>query len=113
MHIVALTVWSYRQEFPTDPHFTFLLSREQVFYTPGLEDSGGRSIGISTRNDGPKVNVVFECALSAAADLGTRVTNALENIPIVEDGEEIRTSRFKGLLTVQEQSLSALVYECP
>jgi hypothetical protein len=27
--------------------------------------------------------------------------------------EEIRTLKLEGLLTVQEQSLSALVYECP
>ncbi len=81
-----------------------------------MEDSGGRSIGIFTRNDGSKVNVVLEWALSASADLGTRVAKALENIPTVEDmnrREEIRTLGFEGLLTVQEQSLSAVVYECP
>jgi hypothetical protein len=52
-------------------------------------------MGISTRN---KVN---SWGLSASMDLGARVAKALENIP------------FEGLLTVQEQSLSALVYECP
>ena len=60
--------------------------------------------------------VVLEWALSASADLGTRVAKALENIPTIKDvnrHEEIRTLRFEVLLTVQEQSLSALVYECP
>jgi hypothetical protein len=92
------------------------LSRDQVFYAPGLEDSGGRSIGISTQNDGSKVNVVLEWGLSASADLGARVAKALENIPTDEDvnrPEEVRTLKFEGLLSVQEQSLSALVYECP
>jgi hypothetical protein len=73
-------------------------------------------MGISTRNDGSKVNVVLEWRVSASADLGARVAKALENIPTDEDvnrPEEIRTLKFEGLFTVQEQSLSALVYECP
>jgi len=91
----------------------FLLSRDQVFYTPGLEDSGGRSMGISIRNDGSKVNAVLEWGVSASADLGVRVAKALENIPTNEDvnrPEEIRTLKFERLFTVQEQSISALVY---
>ena len=95
---------------------TFLLSQDQVFYAPGLEDSGGQSIGISTQNNRSKVNVVLKWGLSASADLGARVAKALENIPTDEDvnrPEEIRTLKFEGLFTVQEQSLSALVYECP
>ena len=73
-------------------------------------------MGISTRNDGSKANVILEWGLSAPADLGARVAKALENIPTDEDvnrPEEIRTLNFEGVLTVQEQSLSALVYECP
>ena len=64
---------------------TFLLSRNQVFYAPGLGDSGGRSIGISTRNDGSKVDIVLEWGLSAYADLGARVAKTVEDIPTNEE----------------------------
>jgi hypothetical protein len=39
---------------------TFLLSREQVYYKPGLEDLGGRSMGIFQRSDEGRVNVLLE-----------------------------------------------------
>jgi hypothetical protein len=73
-------------------------------------------MGIAIRNDGSKVNVVLEWRVSASVDLGARVAKAIENIPTDEDvnrPEEIRTLKFEGLFIFQEQSLSALVYECP
>jgi len=94
---------------------TFLLSRDQVFYTLG-EDSGGRCMGTCTRHDQSKINVVLERRVPASGDLGARVAKALENIPTDEDvnrPEEVRTLKFEGILIVQEQSLSALVYQCP
>jgi hypothetical protein len=95
---------------------TFLLSWDRVFYALGLKDSSGQSMGISTQKDRSKVNVVLEWGLLASADLGTRVAKALENIPTNKDvnwPEEVCTLKFKGLLSIQEQSLSALVYKCP
>ncbi|CZR65265.1 uncharacterized protein PAC_15165 [Phialocephala subalpina] len=95
---------------------TFVLSRDQVYYTPGLEDSGGRSMGISKRGDGSQVDVLLEWRASVPADLGALVAKAVENIPTDEDvnrPEEVRTLKFEGLFKAKEPSLSALVYECP
>ena len=92
-----------------------LLSREQVYYTPGLEDSGGRSMSISQRSDVSKVNVLLKWKMSVPADLGLRVAKALVDIPTDEDvnrPEEIRTLKSEGRLKVDEHSLSALIYEC-
>ena len=92
-----------------------ILSREQVYYTPELVDSGGRSMGISQRSDGSKVNVLLEWKMSAPADLGLRVAKALVDIPTDEDvnrPEEIRTLKFEGLFKVDEHSPLALVYKC-
>jgi hypothetical protein len=60
-------------------------------------------MGVSTRNNGSKVNVILEWGLSADTDLGARVTKALEDIPTNEDvnrREEIRTLKFEGILSI-------------
>lgn len=72
-------------------------------------------MGISTRNDGSKVDVVLEWRAAASADFGARIAKAIDIIPTDEDvnrPEETRTLKFEGLLTIQEQSLSAFVYVC-
>ena len=39
---------------------TFVLGRDQIYYTPGLKDSGGQSMGIFKRSDGSQVDVLLE-----------------------------------------------------
>lgn len=61
-------------------------------------------------------SILLEWGLLASADLEERIAKTLENIPTDEDvnrPEEIRTLKFEGLFTIQEQFLSALVYKHP
>jgi hypothetical protein len=60
-------------------------------------------MGVSTRNDRSKVDVILKWELSATADLGAHIAKALENILTNKDvnwPKEIRTLKFEGLLTV-------------
>ena len=73
-------------------------------------------MGISTRSDGSKVDVVLEWRESTCANLGVRVAKAPENISIDEDvnwPEEIRTLELEGLLAIPGSPLFALVYKSP
>lgn len=77
-------------------------------------DSGGRNMGVSTRNDGQTVNVLLEWRVSAPAGLEEILKKVLENIPTDEDvnrPEEIRSLKIEGIFDQAQRT--AIVYQCP
>lgn len=86
---------------------------KNVYYEPGTEGVGGRSMGMWTRNDTP-VSVLLEWRSPVPADFAAYVAKIVENIPTDEDvnrPEAIRTLKFEGLFN--EGPRTTLVYQCP